>query len=193
MPAATLGRLTTPSGPIERVAHGVYRLRGAPGPGLLDLRAAWLQLAPDVPAWRRTAAEGIVSHRSAAAVLWLGDLPADRHEFTVSHRRQTRRRDVRLHVRPLSGEDWTISDGMLVTRLHRLAADLLAGNEDPSAVATIIADGLDRGLAPAASVARTIAPFARRFGRPALDGAALVGYLLDSVGIDPTLHLTRIG
>ena len=46
---ATLQRLAK-TGILDRVAHGVYRLTGAPPPDYLDLRAAWLQLAPEVPA-----------------------------------------------------------------------------------------------------------------------------------------------
>jgi hypothetical protein len=68
---------------LKRVAQGVYHLAGAPIPDHIGLRAAWLQLVPDVPAWERTPAEGVVSHRSAAAVFGLGHLPADRHEFTL--------------------------------------------------------------------------------------------------------------
>ena len=65
-------------------------------PDLAALRAAWLQLAPGVPAWQRCADQGVVSHRSAAAVFGLGHLPADVHEFTLPARRQSRRGDVRL-------------------------------------------------------------------------------------------------
>ncbi|HZC26699.1 MAG TPA: type IV toxin-antitoxin system AbiEi family antitoxin domain-containing protein, partial [Actinopolymorphaceae bacterium] len=83
---STLARLAR-SGVVERVAYGLYRLRGAPPVDHLDLRAAWLQLVPDVPAWERTPETGVVSHRSAASVLGLGHLPADTHEFTLPGRR----------------------------------------------------------------------------------------------------------
>ena len=46
----TLARLTK-GGLTERVGHGVYRIRGAGAPDHLALRAAWLQLAPEVQAW----------------------------------------------------------------------------------------------------------------------------------------------
>src|ERR1700730_112179 len=101
----TLGRLAADGSVLERVAQGVYRLAGAPVPDHMDLRAAWLQLAPETPAWDRTAEQGAVSHRSAAALYGLGHLPADRHEFTVPVRRQTRRPDVRLHTRPLRSDE----------------------------------------------------------------------------------------
>src|SRR3954453_21725296 len=66
--ATTLDRLTAPGAALERIAHGVYQLAAAPIPDHRDLRAAWLQLAPDTPAWNRTPAQGVVSHRSAASV-----------------------------------------------------------------------------------------------------------------------------
>ncbi len=73
------------AGLLERVAHGVYRLRGAPEPDHLALRAAWLQLDPGRPAWQRLddPAVAVVSHTSAAAIYGVGDLRADVHEFTL--------------------------------------------------------------------------------------------------------------
>src|SRR5262245_6610939 len=67
---ATLQRLADES-VLERVAQGVYRLSVTPMPDHLELRAAWLHLAPDVPAWERTPRQGVASHRSAAAVYGL--------------------------------------------------------------------------------------------------------------------------
>ena len=46
---ATLDRLTADGGLLDRVARGVYRITAAPIPDNVDLRAAWLQLAPDTP------------------------------------------------------------------------------------------------------------------------------------------------
>ena len=69
---ATLTRLISDS-VLERVASGVYRLAGAPFPDHLELRAAWLQLAPDIPAWVRRPEQGVVSHRSAASLYGIGD------------------------------------------------------------------------------------------------------------------------
>lgn len=94
----------------------MYRLVGAPIPDHMELRAAWLQLVPGLPAWERTAREGVVSHRSAAAMYGLGHLPADQHEFTVPKRRQTRRPDVRIHLRTLTDAEWTGLRGLPVTK-----------------------------------------------------------------------------
>lgn len=55
---ATIQRLST-QGVLERTALGVYQLSGAPVPDHADLRAAWLQLAPDVDAGRESQARGL--------------------------------------------------------------------------------------------------------------------------------------
>ena len=104
----TLARLADDNA-AERVAHGVYRLRGTPPIDHLALRAAWMQLAPDTPVWRRTALQGLISHRSAASVYGLGHLPADVHHFILPTRRQSRRPDVRLHRARLTDslESWS--------------------------------------------------------------------------------------
>ncbi|MFL5962404.1 MAG: type IV toxin-antitoxin system AbiEi family antitoxin domain-containing protein [Gaiellaceae bacterium] len=180
---ATLQRLAD-NKVLERVARGVYRLPGAPEPDHIDLRAAWLQLAPDIPAWKRVADQGVISHRSAAALYGLGDLPADRHEFTMPARRQTRRPDVRLHHRQISEAEWTSLRGLPVTRPSRIAADLLAEREDPAAVAHLIADAIRPVYDYPGTFADALAPYAAQFGLRRGDGLALLRWLLDLVG-DP--------
>jgi hypothetical protein len=180
---ATLQRLAT-NGILERVAHGVYRLTGAPKPDYADLRAAWLQLAPEVPAWERTPDQGVVSHRSAAALYDLGHLPADRHNFTLPGRRQSRRPDVRLHQRALRHGEWITLHGMPVTRPSRIAADLLDDKEDPEAVAHVVADAIRPVYDSPGAFVDALAPYAARFGLRRGDGLALLRWLLDIVG-DP--------
>lgn len=180
---ATLQRLASGS-VLERVTQGVYRLAGSPTPDHLELRAAWLQLAPDVPAWERTPREGVVSHRSAAAVYGLGHLPADRHEFTLPVRRQSRRPDVRLHQREVADSEWISLHGLPVTRPARIATDLLADREDPGAVGHVIADAIRSVYDYPATFADALAPHAAKFGLRRRDGIALLGWLLDLVG-DP--------
>jgi predicted transcriptional regulator of viral defense system len=173
--ATTLDRLTAAGGVLDRVALGVYQLRGAPVVDHRDLRAAWLQLAPEVFVWDRTPEQGVVSHRSAAAVYGIGQLPADVHEFTVPSRRQSRRRDVRIHVRPLADEV-VVMHSLPVTRPARIVADLLREREDPEAVAQLVADAL-RGLFEyPGTVADAVAPYAQRFGFEQGDGLALLGW-----------------
>jgi len=182
--STTLERLASPGGSLERVATGVYRLVGAPIPDHVDLRAAWLQLAPEIPAWERTAEQGVVSHRSAAAMYGIGHLPADRSEFTVPRRKQTRRADVRIHVRETPDRDWIVLRGLPVTRPSRIASDLLYDNEDPDAVAQVIADAIRPVYEYPGSFAVSLAPHAARFGLRRGDGMALLRWFLDLVG-DP--------
>lgn len=178
---ATLQRLAS-SGLLERVAHGVYRLPGAPVPDHLGLRAAWLQLAPDVPAWERTPDQGVVSHRSAAALYGLGHLPADQHEFTLPHRRQSRRSDVRLHQGPV-GTSIELR-GLPVPRPSAIAADLLSEREDPAAVGHIVADAIRAAYDYPGTFANALAPHAAECGLRPGDGLGLLRWLLDLVG-DP--------
>jgi hypothetical protein len=180
---ATLQRLAS-AGVLDRVAHGVYRLAGAPPADHLGLRAAWLQLAPEVLAWDRAPEQGVVSHRSAAALYSLGHLPADRHEFTLPERRQSRRPDVRLHERPIRQGEWVMTHGLPVTRPSRIAADLLDDKEDPEAVAHMVADAIRSGLDTPGMIADAVAAHAARFGTRRGDGMALLRWLLDLVS-DP--------
>lgn len=174
-------------GSLERVAHGVYRVRGAGQPEHLELRAAWLQLSPAIPVWERTPEQGVVSHRSAAALYGLGHLPADIHEFTLPARKQTRREDVRLHRGDLADGSWITLHGLPVTRPHRIAADLLAEREDPGAVGELIVDALRPVYDYPGTVARAIAPYAAAHGLRRGDGIGLLRWLLDLTG-DPQRH-----
>lgn len=176
---STLARHASAGATIERVAHGVYRLRGGPPPEHLELRAAWLQLSPDTPVWERSSAEGVVSHRSAATLYGLGHLPADSHQFTLPERRQSRRPDLRLHRGRLSDTDWTSLDGLPVTRPRRIVSDLMSTREDPGAVGHIAADALRAGYDDPASVAHALSGHAGRFGLRRGDGPALLHWLLD--------------
>jgi len=180
---ATVQRLAS-QGVLERVRHGVYRLGGAPVPDFVELRAAWLALAPGVRAWERRLEQGAVSFRSAALVYGLGHLPADRHEFTLPIRRQSRQPDVRLHQRRLRAGEGAWVRGLLVTRPARIVADLIEEREDSEAVGQVIADAVRGGHDDPGSVAAALVPYATRFGLADGDGLALLGWFLDLVG-DP--------
>jgi len=189
----TLDRLTAQEGALQKVAHGVYRLRGAPPPDHEALRAAWLQLAPDVPTWERVEAQGVVSHRSAADMYGVGHLPEEHHEFTLGTRHQTRRPDVRLHRRKLTDAEWIILRGLPVTRPSRIVYDLLYDNEDPSGIAQIISDSLRNVYDYPSTIAKALAPHAGKFGLRRLDGVALLQWMLDLIG-DPetTLWMSEV-
>ncbi len=176
---ATLQRLSGAGGPLERMTHGVYHLAGAPLPDHAALRAAWLALAPETLAWERRPEQGVVSHRSAAALYGLGELPADRHEFTLPVRRQTRRADVRLHRRPLPKAEWIMLRGLPVTRPSRIAADLLVEREAPEAVAQVVADAIRGSYDYPGTFVETLSPVAARLGFRTGDGLAVLRRLLE--------------
>lgn len=172
------------AGLLERVAHGVYRTRGAAEPDHLDLRAAWLQLDPARPAWERLDGPdvAVVSHASAASLYGVGDLRADTHEFTLSHRRQTRRPDVRIHRGRVPPERRILLGGLPTARAGWIIGQLLADHVDPDAVAQITREVLDRVLDYPREVADALAPYAQRFGFPRGDGVALLDEFLRRVG-----------
>jgi hypothetical protein len=167
-------------GLLERVAHGVYRIRGAAEPDHLELRAAWLQLEPDTPAWLRVRSPDValVSHASAASLYGVGDLRADVHEFTIPVRRQTRRSDVRLHRGQVPDGQRLLLHGLPTTRAGLMIADLLDDHIEPESVAQITAEVVQRVLDHPNSIAECIAPSAARYGFRRGDGVALLDHLL---------------
>ena len=182
--STTVERLVGPGGALQRVAWGVYQLAGTPVPDHRDLRAAWLQLAPQTPAWSRATGQGVVSHRSAAALYGLGQLPADQHEFTVPRRHQSRRPDVRIHVRPVGEDERATLGGLPVTTPRRIVTDLFRAREDPEAVAQVVAEAIKRGHDSPGALATALAPHALAHGFRQGDGLALLRWLLDLTG-DP--------
>lgn len=179
----SLARLAT-DGRLERVAHGVYRIRGAGGADYLGLRAAWLQLVPEIPAWARLDDPGdaVVSHASAASLHQVGDLRANVHELTLPRRRQTRRRDVRLHRGNVPAADRIVVSGLPVTRPARTVADLLANHAEPGVVGQIATEILDGRLEGPTDIAERISPYAVRFDLPRGDGQATLDHLLALAG-----------
>ncbi|MDA8101839.1 MAG: hypothetical protein M0Z34_02605 [Nitrospiraceae bacterium] len=125
-----------------------------------------------------------MSHRSAASVYGLGELPADLHEFTLPERRQTERPTVRIHRRSLGPNEWQRHSGLLVTSPSRTVGDLIAGYEDPEAVGRLIGEILRKGYDSATAVAQAISPAVARFGLKSRDGIALLRRLLEMPG-DP--------
>ena len=180
---ATFKRLIR-DGVLERTRSAVYRLAGAPLPDHVELRSAWLQLAPQTPVWERRSEQGIASHRSAAAMYGIGHLPADVHEFILPVRRQVRQPDVRIHRGQLHDNEWIILRGLPITRPSRTASDLLAVREDPEAVGRVVADALRDLYDYAGTFVQTLAPHAAQLGFRRGDGVAVLRWLLDLVG-DP--------
>lgn len=183
VPRATFARLLE-RGQIERIGHGVYRLRGAGAPDYLELRGAWLQLDPKRPAWERLDDPdvAVVSHASAASLYGVGDLRADIHEFTTPHRWQTRRSDVKIHRGRVPDSDQILLKGLPATRAGRMIADLLADHVEPESVARITVQVLENIYDYPRVVASKLAPFASAFGLMSNDGIGLLQHFLDLAG-----------
>jgi hypothetical protein len=166
-----LSRLVA-DGALESVvgASRVYRLTGAPPDPVLDgLRAAWLQLGDARKSSERLQRpDAVVRGRSATVAHRLGDLLAEVHEFYVTSRRQLRRRDVQVRVRP----ELSSVDRLPVTTVVRTVADLLAEAEDASAVSRICQDAVRAGMLDVETLARAVDPYASSYGFGAGSGLA---------------------
>lgn len=180
VPRRDLTRLAR-AGALERIAHGVYRISGAPRPRLVELRAAWMQLAPGTDVDRRTAEEGVVSHASATLVHRVGLLDPFRHEFSVPlpRRVRSRRPDVVIHRVPLAAQDLVWVDEILVTTPVRTVADLAASAVDGDHLREIVTDVIDRAMATRDELALALAPHAVRYGGSESEAHEFLTYLLD--------------
>lgn len=177
-------------GGLERVAHGVYRVNGTPPSSLDVVRAAWLALDPSSRVGDRLRAESpvVVSHRSAAAILGLGDLEADRSEFTSSERKQTRRPDIQIHRGQVGADEWTVVDGLPVTTAIRTVADLAAAHIDGGHLASAVRDALTRHQVDEQLLEETLRKHAHHYGVGIGDGEALLMRLLQESGVSQPIE-----
>ncbi len=182
-----LARLADAGG-LVRIAHGVYRDAGAPSDEFEDLRAAWLSTEPSRLAEDRLgdqAAGVVVSGGSAAWLHRVGDLRADRHEFTVPVRRQSQRPQIRYRQRQLDGIDVTVVGGLPVTTLERTIADLVEERVDLSLVADVLADAVRVTRMDFERLEDLLGPLAERNGFRRGDGQGLFARLAELAGLDP--------
>lgn len=123
------------SGSIERVAHGVYRLRRFPAQQFEDVIVACLWAGEDVAA----------SHETALAVYGLTDaMPAHVH-LTVPRSFRGRRRGVVVHIAPLAEGQRTSRNGVPVTTVERTVADV-AKQSGTAAATEAATQAIERGL-----------------------------------------------
>ncbi|MGW4335351.1 type IV toxin-antitoxin system AbiEi family antitoxin domain-containing protein [Rhodococcus koreensis] len=178
------------SGVLERLHHGLYRLGRMPEDVHLEERVAWLALDPDVVVWERLdqpVPTGVLSHRTAAALLGLGDLDADVVELTATRRIRLSLPGVIVHRGALSREDWQLVDGLPVTTPIRTIADLAAAGTDAGHLASVVRDALTRGLVTVAEVVAVLSPHAFDYGHRALDGQGFLEVLIAQAGVPATM------
>jgi hypothetical protein len=174
----------TDTGLLEKVGPGVYLMIGGQAAAERNRahKVAWLRLDPAVPAWDRQLMgrnSAVVSHRSAAVLLRLGDLVVPDVEFITTRRRTSRDPAVRLHHAPLAPYEVTWADGLPVTTATRTLVDLLATGIPAGHAGSFLAEALDRRMVSVGHVISEIGPFARQYGCRPGDGQALVEALLD--------------
>lgn len=186
VPRVDLSRLCQ-SGHLERLAHGIYRDAGAPSGEFEGLRAAWLAADPSHTAEQRLrdlSGGVVVMGASAASLHGVGDLPADRHEFSAPVRRQTQRSGVSYRRRELEPTDVTIVHGLPVTTIERTIADLVEDRTDLSLVADVLRDAAQRRRIDTDRLAELLAPLAARSHLRKDDGTALLRHLTALAGLD---------
>ncbi|MFI9332617.1 type IV toxin-antitoxin system AbiEi family antitoxin domain-containing protein [Kitasatospora sp. NPDC052868] len=180
-----LKRLTD-AGLLEHVSRGVYLVPGAGYPQHLEIKAAWLRLAPAKAAWQRESTDpdsGVVSHTSACLLHDLGDIPAGDVEITVPRRRVSRDPDVRLRIGALEPADITLIDGLPVTTAERTIVDLLRSRADAGHIGGVIADAEHRDLIALDALADRVQAFAKSYGvSPTADGRVLIDHLVAQGG-----------
>ncbi|MGI5159977.1 type IV toxin-antitoxin system AbiEi family antitoxin domain-containing protein [Microbispora sp. CA-102843] len=172
------------AGVLEHMAHGVYRVAGAPRPCLTELRAAWLQLAPELETDQREVTHGVVSHSSAALMYEVGLLDPLRWEFIIPppRRFRTRRQDVTIHRARLTAGDVKWVDGLLVTTPLRTVIDLASLRFDGGHLGLVVADMLERDLAHPGDLSVALAPYAAAYGLPGTTGREFLEHLTDRQG-----------
>ncbi|KXX58572.1 type IV toxin-antitoxin system AbiEi family antitoxin domain-containing protein [Rhodococcus sp. LB1] len=178
------------SGVLERLHHGLYRLGRMPEDVHLDARVAWLALDPDAVVWERldqAVPTGVLSHRTAAGLLGLGDLDADVVELIATRRIRLSLPAVVVHRGVLSREDWQLVDGLPVTTPARTIADLAAAGTDAGHLASVVRDALTRGLVTVEEVVAVLSPHAFDYGHRALDGQGFLEVLISQAGVPTTM------
>ena len=183
------------AGLLERVSHGVYRDAGAAPDEFDGLRTAWLAIEPKADAEVRLAdlpGTAVASGASAAYLHGIGDLRADRYEFTTPVRRQSQRPGVHFTVSSLDRSQITVRQGLPVTTVERTLADLIASRTDLTHVASALGDALRRGGIDLEELARMLGALAARNGLKKDDGAGFVDRLLKLAGMDAETTVDRI-
>lgn len=150
------------SGDLQRVCHGVYRLRGTPEFSWSELYAHWLAFGNADPGY--AGPEFVVSGLSAAGLYEIGNLPPEEMRFTVSRLVRTNRPGVEIVVDEVFPEQKGIVAGMPVTRPPRLVADLVMEGYDLDHIGQIAADAVFKGLCLEDEIAAGLNGIARRHG-----------------------------
>jgi predicted transcriptional regulator of viral defense system len=139
------------AGTLERVDHGVYRLRLYPASRFEDLIVAAL--------W--AGADSAISHESALVVHRLGDAMPPVVHLTVPRSFRGRRPGVLVHHRPLDQDERVVVDAVPVTSVERTLVDV-AESSDPGLVRTAVDEALEHGRTTRRRLERVVSDAAIR-------------------------------
>lgn len=138
---------------LERVRHGVYAITGTALSAVIELKAQWLAIRPDMMAADRLrdeslAKEAVVSHSTAADLWGIGDLWPDGYHFTVEKRRRSRQPEVHFHRADLEDGAWEIhkGTGLPITTVARTIADLADAGHEAEHLTSLVSDAGNKNL-----------------------------------------------
>jgi predicted transcriptional regulator of viral defense system len=138
---STLSYHATEGNALERVGHGVYRLRRFPTPPHGHVIAGWLAVAR---------ADAVVSHESALELLDLTDVIADTVHVTLPRSKRGLRTPlgVRIHFteRLIDQRHRREVKGVPVTGVERTLADLLRAGGWTEQIDLAVRQAVQRGL-----------------------------------------------
>lgn len=138
---STLSYHATEGNALERVGHGVYRLRRFPTPPHGHVVAGWLAVAR---------ADAVVSHESALELLDLTDVIADTVHVTLPRSKRGLRtpHGVRIHFteRLIDQGHRREVQGVPVTGVERTLADLLRAGGWTEQIDLAVRQAIQRGL-----------------------------------------------
>ncbi len=141
IPRSTLSYHATESNALERVGHGVYRIRRFPAPPHGHVIAGWLALAR---------ADGVVSHESALELLDLSDLIADEIHITLPRAKRGLRTPPGVHIhftdRSIDRRARRLVLGIPVSSVERTVADLLRSGGWTEQIDLAVSQAVRRGL-----------------------------------------------
>lgn len=172
------------SGGLHRLAHGVYRVAGAPDHEFEPILVAWMALGGPSQPPSPAGVPGVVTAGTTATILHrIGTFMPGRSEFIVPTRRFTRLPDVHLRTAALAPGEVTFAEGVPALTVERTIADM-AHWTDMSLVAELVADAIDQGrLVHPAKLVAHLDPLARAHGFG--DGEAFADHLFDLAGVRP--------
>jgi predicted transcriptional regulator of viral defense system len=141
IPRSTLSYHATEGDALERVGHGVYRIRRFPAPPHGHVIAGWLALAR---------ADGVVSHESALELLDLSDLIADEVHITLPRAKRGLRTPPGVYIhfsdRLIDRRARRLVLGIPVTSVERTVTDMLRSGGWTEQTDLALRQAIRRGL-----------------------------------------------